>query len=837
MYLIYNIIAVLLVILALPVFFIRTIREEGFAERLKQSLGRLPEETVAKLAGKEAIWLHAASVGEIVATSPVVKEIKRELPGRPILVSVVTASGYDMAKRIIPEADGIIYFPLDLPFLSRAVISKIRPKVFLLVETELWPNFLKTAKVMKIPVIMVNGRISEKSLNRYSYFRGVLKDMLGTIVQFCMQSPIDAEYIMQLGADPRRVVVTGNTKFDQSYTTLSGEEKAALYHTLLLRESGSIIVAGSTHKGEEEALFTAFSQIIAEFPDSQLVVAPRDIMRAEEIIELAADYNLQAVRRTKLPADRAALLPNIIIIDTIGELGKIYGVADIVYTGGSLVPRGGHNILEPAAHGKPILVGPHMFNFKTSYAMLSDGGVCLTVKDSTDLTATIRSLLNNPEKIREMGQAALAIISENQGASRKSALLLKEVLETAGALETSSAHQRGKGTDHKMPHREAPQIYLYKLVHGEKSGLFADVLLAVLRGMSVVYGLGVSIKLALYRSGILKSYRLPCKVISLGNITVGGTGKTPTAQRLAAIIRDMGHRVVILNRGYRASWKGEVGVVSDGRKIYMSASEAGDEAYLLAKSLPGVPVIIGRNRYITGEYAVNNLQAEIIILDDAYQHWLLQRDLDILLIDALNVFGNNCLLPRGTLREPLANLNRANAFLLTKVDQATEEAKETIRETLAKYNNEALIVESTHTPQCFIEIAEWSKGVASEHVPLTAIQGRSILPFSAIGNPSSFEKTITDLGGLVVDAVRYPDHHDYTMAEMQWIMQKAIDNQVAALITTDKDAVKIPSEFIHSERSLPVYVLSIEVRFHDGCEKFMAMINEVAKPYSECGGM
>lgn len=835
MYLIYNIVAVLLIILALPVFVIRTIREKGFAERLRQSLfGLLPEETVAKLAGKDAIWLHAASVGEIVATSPVVKEIKKELPDKPILVSVVTSSGYDMAKRIIPEADGIIYFPLDLPYLSRAVISKIRPQVFLLVETELWPNFLKTAKAMKIPVLMVNGRISEKSLSRYSYFRGVLKDMLGTIVKFCMQSPLDAEYIIQLGADPKRVVVTGNTKFDQSYTTLTDEEKKLLYQTLHLQESGLIIVAGSTHSGEEELLFTAFREIIAEFPNTQLVVAPRDILRADEIIELAAGFNLQAVRRTKLEADKGAVLPNIIIIDTIGELGKIYGVADIVYTGGSLVPRGGHNILEPAAHGKPILVGPHMFNFKTSYAMLTDGGACITVKDSDELTHTIRSLFNHPEKIREMGQAALAIINENQGASRKSALLLKEVLES---IETTAAakHQPAKGQNHRLPPRESPQVYLYKLVHGEKSGLFATVLLALLRAMSVVYGLGVSIKLALYRFGILKSYRLPCKVISLGNITVGGTGKTPTAQRLAAMIRDMGQRVVILNRGYRASWKGEVGVVSDGNNIYMSATEAGDEAYLLAKSLPGVPVLIGRNRYITGDYAVNHLQAEVIILDDAYQHWLLQRDLDIVLIDSLNVFGNNCLLPRGTLREPLANLNRANAFLLTKVDQATGQAKQTIRKTLAKYNKEALIVESTHTPQCFIEIAEWSKGICSEHVPLTTIQGRSILPFSAIGNPSSFEKTITDLGGLVIDAVRYPDHHDYTLADMQWIMQKAIDNHVSALITTDKDAVKIPTEFIHSERSIPVYVLSIEVRFHDGFEKLMDMIETVVKPYSNTG--
>ncbi|HWR44326.1 3-deoxy-D-manno-octulosonic acid transferase [Sporomusa sp.] len=437
MYLIYNILAVLLVILALPVFAVRIIHEKGFAERLKQSLGWLPEATMVQVAGKDVIWLHAASVGEIVAASPIVKEIRRELPGMPILISVVTAAGYDMAKRIIPEADGIIFFPLDLPFLSRAVITKIRPRVFLLVETELWPNFLKAARDLRIPVMMVNGRISEKSLGRYSYFRSVLKDMLDTIVKFCMQSAIDAQYITRLGANSDRVVVTGNTKFDQCYTKLVEAEKTALYHALHLRRSGAIIVAGSTHKGEEDLLFTAFNQVIAEFPDTQFIVAPRDILRSGELVELAARHKFTSVRRTKLAEGETSDQYNMIIIDTIGELGKIYGVADIVYIGGSLVPRGGHNILEPAAHGKPILIGPHMFNFKDTYAMLSERDACITVSDSSSLAQTILSLLNNPAEAKKMGNEALAIIEENQGASRKSALHLKEVLQTNGLLQTN----------------------------------------------------------------------------------------------------------------------------------------------------------------------------------------------------------------------------------------------------------------------------------------------------------------------------------------------------------------------------------------------------------------
>jgi tetraacyldisaccharide 4'-kinase len=375
--------------------------------------------------------------------------------------------------------------------------------------------------------------------------------------------------------------------------------------------------------------------------------------------------------------------------------------------------------------------------------------------------------------------------------------------------------------------RESLQIFLYKLVHGEQAGFLASFLLGLLRLFSFVYGLGVIVMSNLYRAGILKQYKLPCKVISLGNITVGGTGKTPTALRMASMIRDEGYRVVILNRGYRAAWKGEVGLVSDGGKIYMSATEAGDEAYLLAKSLPGVPVVIGRNRTVTGEYAVKQLRAEVIILDDGYQHWQLARDLDILLIDTLNVFGNNYLLPRGTLREPLKNLNRANVFLLTKTDQSTDSTRDSIRDILARYNENAIIVESIHSPRCFVEIADFYKGRRVSDIGLETVQCKNVLAFSAIGNPFSFEQTITDIGVEKVCGIRFLDHHTYTMAEMQDIMQKAVDEGACALITTDKDAVKIPAEFIHSDRPLPLYVLMIEVRITGGQEDFTDLIRKV----------
>lgn len=435
MHLLYNLLALVLVILAAPVFLYRLIREAGFGERLKQSFGWLPAETVAKVANKNAIWLHAASVGEIVATSPMVKEIKKEMPESVVVISVVTASGYDMAKRIIPEADGVIFFPLDLPWLSCHVIKKIAPQAFLLVETELWPNFLKASRKSGIPVMMVNGRIGDKSFGNYRYLGSVLKDMLQTVVKFCMQSSIDAQYIIKLGADPQRVMVTGNTKYDQTYTDVSEEEQQQLIRQYGFDRHSPIIVAGSTHKGEEESLFSSFGEVRKSFPQAGLVIAPRDIQRAEELVSMAAGYGHKAIRRSLLHNGKAAGHGhNVVILDTIGELGRIYSIADVVFVGGSLIPQGGHNILEPAAHGKPIIVGPHMFNFKDIYALLSDRKACITAKDHALLTDKLLAILQDRELSTAMSKNARAIIEENRGAAHKNTLQLKMLLEKANNL-------------------------------------------------------------------------------------------------------------------------------------------------------------------------------------------------------------------------------------------------------------------------------------------------------------------------------------------------------------------------------------------------------------------
>lgn len=428
MYLVYNILLIIYWIGLIPVIIYRLTFEQGFYERTKQSAGFMPEALMKKIEGRRAIWLHAASVGEIVATSPIAKEIKREFPEAVVIVSVVTATGHDMAERIIPEADGIIYFPLDLTFLTRRILRIVKPITILIVETEIWPNFLHIAQEEKIPVMMVNGRISDRSMRRYLFVKGFMKDMLQSIQIFCMQSAGDAKYIKLLGAPEDRIRVTGNTKYDQTYATVTPTERQELLNEFGFGHNHPIIVAGSTHRGEEDAIFTAFKEVLKEAPGARLLIAPREIMRGGEVKNLSEGYGLRAICRSVMKEPVHEEIP-VVVLDTIGELGRLYSLGDIIFVGGSLVRTGGHNILEPAAHGKPIIVGPNMFNFKEIYALLSSRHACLMVQDTKDLTRTILKLCHDKALRQEMSDNCLRLMAENKGATKRNLVEVRKLFK------------------------------------------------------------------------------------------------------------------------------------------------------------------------------------------------------------------------------------------------------------------------------------------------------------------------------------------------------------------------------------------------------------------------
>ena len=818
----YNLAAILIVTIIIPIFVLRATRERGFIERIKQSFGFYPQETIEKVAGKNAIWVHAASVGEIVATSPLVREFRKVFPDSPILVSVVTTGGYEMAHRIIKDADAIIYFPLDLPFLASRVVGRIRPRVFLPVETELWPNFLKKAKQLDVPVMMVNGRISDRSVKQYKYLFGMLREMIGTVKCFAMQSSIDADYIMRLGAPRELVTVTGNTKFDQAYTSVSAEERAALIEELGLSGASRIMIAGSTHRGEEELVLAAFKAVREKDPGVRLIIAPREVLRTMEVEHLCRKAGFTVTTRKELQKGDAARGEDIVILDTVGELGRVYGLGDVIYIGGSLIPHGGHNILEPAAHGKAIIVGNQMFNFKDIHALFRNRNAVVTVTNGEELTRETLRLFGDAAERARLEAETLAIINENKGASEKSARILVEMLETYESRRSIRAQERIVGHRVRATQKVANfQTYFIDLVHDkEVRGISRRFIMGVFYVFSLIYEQLVNLKLTMYRWGWAKKERLGCYVISLGNVTVGGTGKTPTAPHLAREISDMGYRVAILNRGYRAKWRGEVGIVSDGHTLKMDAETAGDEAFMLAKHLPNVPVLIGAQRAVTGRYAIEHFGAEVAILDDGYQHWQLERDMDILLVDAVNVFGNGYLLPRGTLREPLSHIDRADVCLMTKVDQAAPGAIAHIWETFRSYNQDGLILESIHQPRQFVRLSDWYEDIAAGGVPVTEMEGKKVLAVSAIGNPASFEQTLADLGIEMVESMRYPDHHDYGERDMAEVLYRAETLGVEAIVITEKDAVKVPGDVVRAKWRIPMYVISVEVTLQKGREEF-----------------
>lgn len=303
-----------------------------------------------KISDRDAIWIHAASVGEIVVASPIVREMRKEHPEEVIIVSVVTATGFSMAHRIIEGADGILYFPLDLPYFTSRILNIVNPKVIVLVETEIWPNFLRVAESKNIPVMMMNGRISNRSASRYRLITFFTRHVLSSIRVFCMQSRIDAQYIISIGADPNKVIVTGNTKYDQTYGIVTEEERGRLRKEMGFNDDAyPIMIAGSTHKGENIPVYKAFVKVKEQFPQAKLIIAPRYIYQADLIISEGVSLGVPMVKRSEMVSGcKSDISYDGVILDTIGELGRVYSIGDLIFVGGSLVRVGGHNILEPA---------------------------------------------------------------------------------------------------------------------------------------------------------------------------------------------------------------------------------------------------------------------------------------------------------------------------------------------------------------------------------------------------------------------------------------------------------------------------------------------------------
>ena len=374
-------------------------------------------------------WVHAVSVGEAITAAPLVDGLRRLYPELPLVVSTVTETG---ARVVAERFDGHAthrYFPLDFPSAVRRTVRAIDPAFFICMETELWPNVLRELGRRGVPTMIANGRLSDHSFQRYRLLRPLMRRVLADVRVFAMRSDEDARRMIALGAAPERVIVTGNLKIDAAADPPGA---ADLWRRLLgLRPGQRVWIAGSTHKGEEDAVLAAHAAGQSVHPDLVLVLAPRHPERVEEVLALVLARGWRAVRRSTLPGAARSARPPVIVLDTVGELAQIYTVADAVFVGGSLVPRGGHNLLEPAMRRKPVLVGPHTDNFREAAALLVDAGAAVVVTDAASLSSELKALLSDPAVAAKRGEAGAEAVAARHGAVAATLELVERYLGPA----------------------------------------------------------------------------------------------------------------------------------------------------------------------------------------------------------------------------------------------------------------------------------------------------------------------------------------------------------------------------------------------------------------------
>ncbi|HUX07551.1 MAG TPA: tetraacyldisaccharide 4'-kinase [Acidobacteriota bacterium] len=688
---------------------------------------------------KPAIWLHAVSVGEALAAKPLVAELKRKLPDFLIFVSTTTSTGREVAEKSL-DADGFFYFPFDWKFAVRRALRSTGAHLCIVLETELWPNFIRTLSRRKIPLVLANGRISDRSFRRYRRFRWFFRPLLHRFSVLCAQSVADAERLEAIGAHTAGVIVSGNLKFERGQFAIDAADVEHLRVLLAIDPGDGIVIAGSTHGGEEEAVLEAFEKIKSEHGGLRLVIVPRRPERFGEVAELLAQKGADFVRYSEL--ENGSRRAEVILIDTIGLLRPLYHLATAAFIGGSLIPHGGQNPLEACAAGVPVVFGPHMSNFREIARQVLDRKAGKQVANRHELTEALSEIFADEHKRAAMAEAALAVIEENQ-----------EALPLTTQAVRSALARRGLLTG-------APLILkILAKIHHTALGLLRKE----------------------PRARLASAPRLNAATVSVGGLSFGGSGKSPMVATLAERFQRAGKKVAVLTRGYKGSGS-EPLVVSDGKKILAGAGEAGDEPVMLAGALPGLIVIKDRVRIRGGRLAEERFNPDIFLLDDGFQHRAIGRDFNLLMLDADSVFGTG--MPCHQLREPLRFAKAADAIVLLGRD--------------AKHRSEAgrYLTENSIAPPLF-EAQHRPTGCTDFHtdetIPMDELKRKKLLAFCGIADPERFALSLTRLEADPLDLVTFPDHHKYTEGDLNHLVELWKRNGADVMITTSKDAQRLRS--------------------------------------------
>jgi 3-deoxy-D-manno-octulosonic-acid transferase len=424
LWLLYNVLFTFVYIGLLPTFFMRMARRGGYKDHFVQRFGRFNDEDNARLRETRRVWVHAVSVGEVFVALKFIERWREAHPEETFVLSITSSTGSKIARENADPRDVVIYFPLDFPPIIRRVLRIIEPKAYVMVESEFWPNLIRQLERKNIPIALINGRLSDRSYPRYLKMRTFVHRIMRLIDVCCMQSELDRTRIVALGAPEERVHVLKSAKYEVAARNNAGEAEAqAVLDRVGFTAETTVLMGGSTWPGEERILLEVFKELRGAHPTLRLLLVPRHFERTHEFLPDIDELELSYVRKTELQDGN----PDVFILDTTGEMSDYFAHASIIFIGKSLVGHGGQNIIEPALHGKPILVGPHMQNFAQVVSDMLAANAIVQVANAKELEKQVEALLANPSRRMETGAHAVALVQRNAGALTRTVDLLSQV--------------------------------------------------------------------------------------------------------------------------------------------------------------------------------------------------------------------------------------------------------------------------------------------------------------------------------------------------------------------------------------------------------------------------
>jgi tetraacyldisaccharide 4'-kinase len=682
---------------------------------------------------------------------------------------------------------GLFYAPLDYASCVRRTLRVIRPALLIVLETEIWPNLYAETRRAGARLALVNARISSRTWKRYRRLAWFFGPVLQIADAIYVQSDADGERYRQLGAVPDTLHTEANLKYDAALPgvtadipTFDADEVWIAASTVGPNERGSL----EKHEiDEDDIVLNAFRELSSQHPKLLLILAPRQPARFGVVAEKLKRGGFRFVCRSEMnPGETPALeLPGVLLLDTLGELSSAYQHAHVVFVGGSIAPRGGHNIVEPAAAAAPVVVGPHMQNFEGITSDFLAAQALIQIDSAAELAGTIDSLLRDRSRARNLGEFARRLVEMQRGVAQRLTPILLDL------------YYRGQS---RKPHNAIAR--------------------ACLHALAALWRIGGDRKRRAGLNYTSSLPSLPVPVVSIGGITIGGSGKTPFTTYIASQLVRRGYLPAILTRGYRRRSPAENVVLAPGVKVPVSLT--GDEAQIFLHA--GVaPIGIGSNRYETAKVVLQQFpNTDILLLDDGFQHARLHRDVDVLVIDGLDAFGGEALVPLGRLREPLTSLERASVFIVTRAE--SDLRFQAIRSRLRKFNPTAPVFRTR------LRARTWRDAETGQSIELSR---QRVAAFCGLGNPQNFWNTLEMLGLDVVFRWAFEDHHTYRPVELHYLASQAMLHGAQLLVTTEKDRMNLPVHLSKSIAPLTVAWLEIDLELQDSAAFFSFLESELRR--------